>query len=278
MFKGRDLVIATKHNKEKVIAPILKRELGVNCIVIPDLDTDELGTFTGEVERKEDPIATARKKCLTAMKLAKCDMAVASEGSFGPHPSLFFVHADDEFLLFIDKKNKLEIIVREISTQTNFNSSFITSKNELAEFAKNVKFPSHGLIVRKTDTDFNEIEKGIKTWTKLSKVYTHFIKQNGSFYVETDMRALHNPSRMKVIQKATTKLASKINSNCPGCNTPGFEITALKHGLPCLLCRLPTRSTLSQIYSCHKCSFSKEEHFPNNKNSEDPTFCDNCNP
>lgn len=60
-----------------------------------------------------------------AMELANCDLAVASEGSFGPHPTIYFVHADDEFLLFIDKKNDLEIIVRELSTVTNFNGSEI---------------------------------------------------------------------------------------------------------------------------------------------------------
>ena len=33
MFKGRNLLIATKHEKEKVIAPILEKELGVKCFV-----------------------------------------------------------------------------------------------------------------------------------------------------------------------------------------------------------------------------------------------------
>ena len=54
MFEGRKLLIATKHKKEIVIAPILEKELGVTCFVAPDLDTDELGTFTGEVERRDD--------------------------------------------------------------------------------------------------------------------------------------------------------------------------------------------------------------------------------
>ena len=61
MFEGRKLLIATKHKKEIVIAPILEKELGVTCFVAPDLDTDELGTFTGEVERRDDPFTTARK-------------------------------------------------------------------------------------------------------------------------------------------------------------------------------------------------------------------------
>lgn len=278
MFKGRDLVIATKHKKEIVIAPLLERELGVKCLVPVNLDTDALGTFTGEVERKADPITTARHKCLLAMELANCDLAIASEGSFGPHPSLFFVHADDEFLLFMDKKNNLEIIVRELSMETNFNGLVIATKRELDEFADKVKFPSHGLIVRKSDTDFIEMEKGITNPRKLAEVYHHFAKLYGSMYVETDMRALYNPSRMAVIEKATVKLVHKINSLCPSCNTPGFGISVAKPGLPCELCHFPTRSTLSHTYTCQKCWCSKEEKYPNNKHFEDPTYCDICNP
>ena len=108
MFQGRNLLIATKHEKEKVIAPILEKELGVKCFVSSDLDTDKLGTFTGEIERMDDPITTARNKCLTGMDLTNCDLAIASEGSFGPHPTMYFITADEEFLLFVDKKNYIE--------------------------------------------------------------------------------------------------------------------------------------------------------------------------
>lgn len=110
MFQGRNLVIATKHEKEKVIAPILESQLGVKCFVPSDLDTDKLGTFTGEVDRKEDSITTARNKCLMAMGLTNCDLAIASEGSFGSHPTIYFAAADDEFLIFIDKKIILKLV------------------------------------------------------------------------------------------------------------------------------------------------------------------------
>jgi hypothetical protein len=59
-----------------------RTNLGVICFVNENFDTDLLGTFTGEIERKLDPIATARQKCLLAMKLSNCDLGVASEGSF----------------------------------------------------------------------------------------------------------------------------------------------------------------------------------------------------
>lgn len=278
MFKGRRLLIATKHEKEKVIAPILERELGVQCFVSTNFDTDLLGTFTGEIDRKEDSITTVRNKCLMAMELNNCDMCIASEGSFGSHPSIFFAHADDEFLLFIDKKNNLEIIARELSMNTNFNGSVISSKKELDEFAERVKFPSHGLIVRKDENDFVEIEKGITDWEKLTEVYHHLIKQHGSVYVETDMRAMYNPTRMSVIENVAKKLAEKINSLCPSCSIPGFGVTDGKRGLPCQYCNFPTRTTLSYIYSCQKCSYTQEEKYPNNKHFEDPMYCDICNP
>jgi hypothetical protein len=278
MFKGRNLLIATKHEKEKVIAPILERELGVKCFLTSDLDTDELGTFTGEVERKEDAIATARKKCLMAMELANCDLAIASEGSFGSHPTIFFAHADEEFLLFLDKKNNLEISARELSLETNFNGLEIKTEKELQEFAADANFPSHGLILRKSKADLGDIVKGITTEEQLNQAFTALISQYGTAYVETDMRAMYNPTRMKVIEKATVKLMEKIKSLCPKCETPGFGIMDRKEGLPCEQCHFPTRSTLSYLYSCQKCNFTKEDKYPNGKQFEDPMYCDFCNP
>lgn len=278
MFEGRHLIIATKHQKEKVIAPILEKELGVKCFVAFNLDTDKLGTFTGEEERKDNPITTARKKCLMAMELNHCDLAIASEGSFGPHPSLPFITADDEFLLFLDKKNNLEIIVREISTETNFNCSVIQTEKELSDFANNANFPSHGLILRKSKTDFSNIVKGINNLEQLNSVFSHFISEGGKVFIETDMRAMNNPTRMNVIASATIKLVKKINTHCPVCQMPGFGITEAKHGLPCLLCNFPTRSILSHVFFCQKCYFKNEEKYPHGKQNEDPIFCDVCNP
>lgn len=278
MFKGRHLLIATKHEKDKVIAPVFEKELGVKCFVCPGIDTDEFGTFTGEVERKDAPATTARRKCLMAIKLTNCDLAIASEGSFGPHPSIYFVPADEELLLFVDKKNDLEIIVRELSTETNFNGLEIKTEKELQEFASHSNFPSHGLILRKSKEDFSGIVKGITNPEELGRIFQSLISRHGMAYVETDMRAMHNPTRMKVIEKAACKLVDKIKSLCPKCRAPGFGIIGAKQGLPCKICNLPTGGTLSYIYSCQKCSFTNEEKYPNSKQTEDPIYCDVCNP
>ncbi|MFZ4100930.1 MAG: DUF6671 family protein [Sphingobacterium thalpophilum] len=278
MFRGRTLLIVTKHKKEKVIAPIIEKELGVNCVVTENFDTDILGTFTGETERLDDPIITARKKCLMAMDLNNCDLAIASEGSFGPHPTMFFIPADDELTLFIDKKNNLEIVARELSTETNFNGSEIKTEAELMEFAKNAKFPSHGLIIRKSSNDLEEIVKGITNKEQLKSTFNFLISKYGKCFIETDMRAMYNPTRLKVIEKSTKILADKINCLCPACKIPGFGITEAKQGLPCRECNFPTKSILSYSYSCQKCSFSQEEKYPQGKKTEDPMWCDFCNP
>ena len=278
MFQNRKLLIATKHKKESVISPILEKELGVQCFVDKIFDSDILGTFTGEIERELDPISTARKKCLLAMKQNNCDLGLASEGSFGPHPSMLFVNADEEFLIFIDTQNNLEIIVREISTSTNFNAKKVRNTKELLEFVKQIDFPNHGLILRKSKHENIDIFKGITDLEALKKIFELLYSKYNSVYVETDMRAMYNPTRMTVIQKATQKLVQKIKSLCPQCQMPGFGITDTKFGLPCSLCGLPTDSILSYIYICQHCSFKSEELYPNKKTNEDPMYCQFCNP
>lgn len=278
LFKDRPLVIATKHGKEEVIAPILEKELGVHCFVTTDLDTDLLGTFTGEIERTLNPIDAAREKCLRAMRLTNCDLAVASEGSFGPHPSAYFVNANEELLLFLDTKNNIEIVARHISTETNFNGKEINSERDLLAFSKAALFPSHGLILKDAVENPVAIIKDIPDDNTLLEAFHKLKTNHKQVFVETDMRAMNNPSRMIVIEETTKTLIKQLLSYCPACGFPGFNVTHALTGLPCDLCGLPTNTTRSLVYSCQHCDYTKEELFPNGKSTEDPMYCDYCNP
>lgn len=277
-FKGRKLVVATKHEKDKVIAPLVEKELSVICFVPADFDTDILGTFTGEVERKDDSITTLRNKCKLALKQTGCDLAVGNEGSFGPHPTIPFARADDELMMLYDKLNGIEIIERELSLETNFDGCEIGSEQALLKFADKVKFPSHGIILKKSKNDFSVVLKGITSEEGLLAGFQQIKLTNGTAYAETDMRAMYNPTRMGIIRKATEKLIKKTNSLCPQCAKPGFGVVEAVKGLPCDRCGLPTRSTLKQIYRCQKCNFQMEEEFPFGKQVEDPQYCYYCNP
>lgn len=278
LFENRTIVIATKHHKDSVIAPILKKEFNLNCIVSKKLDTDRFGTFTGEIERILSPYKAAKMKCLDAMEMYNCDLAVSNEGSFGPHPSYFFINADDEIILFIDKKNDIEIAVREISTETNFNGKYVKNNHELFEFSKKVQFPSHGIILRKSKEENIDIIKDIEDYNNLQMHYEKLYKKYGVVYAETDMRAHKNPSRMSVIEKTCLKLVETMKSECPNCHYPGFRITDVLRGLPCELCGNETKSIKSHIYICNKCQYKITIDYPHDKKVEDPGFCDYCNP
>lgn len=278
MFEGRKVLIATKHKKELVMAPILEKELAVTCFVSEKFDTDILGTFSGEIERKDDALTTLRNKCILAANASNSDLVIASEGSFGAHPSIFFAHTNQELVMLKDFKNDLEIKAKEISLETNFNGQKISNKTDLLTFAEKVNFPSHALILKSHEVNCLTIFKGIQSEEELLEKFHELQKKNGFVYVETDMRALYNPSRMKVIEKATWQLIEKIKSICPSCQTPGFDIVDAVSGLPCELCKCPTRSTLYYMYQCKKCDYSSKKMFPRGITYEDPTYCDTCNP
>jgi hypothetical protein len=284
MFEGRRLLVATKHKKEEVIAPLFFDELGLSSFVIDDFDTDNFGTFTGEIEREGGPLETLRKKAQTAMSMVDVDLAVASEGSFGPHPSLYFVPAADEMLIFIDRKNDLEILARDVSTETNFASAEVSTEEGLLKFAEQSLFPSHALILSSpienvtNPTEKPIFFKGVTMQEELVDIYRDLRKKAKTVLVQTDMRAMYNPTRMKTIAKACHKLIRNIVSQCPSCVTPGYNVTDVLDGLPCSLCGRPTKSTLAHQYVCRRCGYKELRYYPNLKLEEDPTFCDHCNP
>jgi hypothetical protein len=277
-FQNRVLVIATMHGKEQVLKLLLEEALGVTCIIPAEFNSDIFGTFSGEIERELNPLETARKKCYAAMELTGCNLAIASEGSFGAHPIIGFVPADEELLVLIDRKNNMEIKVKEISTATNFAGKEITNLQAAYDFAAQVLFPSHGLIIKKAKEDLSILYKGITDINRLKKIVTDLLADNHSIYMETDMRAMYNPSRMKVIEEACKKLITITKSFCKHCGTPGFSVTDSIIGLPCDYCGSPTRSPKAFVYTCSHCNYTEELLFPNGKETEDPMYCDRCNP
>lgn len=277
-FNKRRLFIASKHHKEQVIAPLLERELGVECFIDPSFDTDAFGSFSGEVKRTLDPLETLKQKCIEGMKHSGCDLVLASEGSFGPHPSIFFAPANDELLMLMDAKDDLQIVARELSTQTNFRGEELSNPLQLQEFAEKAGFPEHALILRPNSDDLQELYKGITNPKVLRTTFDQLLKRYGKAYVETDMRAMYNPTRMQIIQKAAHKLVAKIQSACPTCQMPGFGIVEGKSGLPCERCGMPTASIKSHLYACVHCSHQEERTHPSGKTTEDPMYCSFCNP
>ncbi len=266
------------HRKEKVIAPLVHKHLGVKTIIGHDVNTDLFGTFSGEIERQDDVLTTLQKKCLEGMEKYDCDLAIASEGSFGMHPWLFNMPVDDESILLMDKKYQLEIISSNRSVDTNFGGREVSTFEELKSFATLSRFPSHALIIRRDKSASDNVWKGIRHWSTLHKAFTNIQQQFGKVYAETDMRAMCNPTRMKIIGETAKQLITKVLSCCPNCHSPGYTITGAEFGLPCEICQTPTNSVKHEIYTCKQCQFTEIK--PNKKGSlfENPMYCNICNP
>ncbi len=282
LFTNRSAVLATMHKKEQVIAPILEQELGIKVTIPADLNTDIFGTFSRDIKRAGTQIEAARFKAAKALEMTGEKIAIASEGSFAPHPHLPYISSNKEIVIFIDQELDLEIIGEDFSTDTNHNYQVIQNLESAFDFAKKVGFPEHGLIVMLNEKpkDDSEVFKGINTDEKLVAAVNSMLKKSptGQVHLETDMRAMYNPTRMKNIEKATHNLISKIKSFCPKCSTPGFEITQRIQGLPCAICDAPTLLTKAVIYECKKCGFKKERLFPDGIELADPGQCMYCNP
>ncbi|HEY9641099.1 MAG TPA: DUF6671 family protein, partial [Coleofasciculaceae cyanobacterium] len=279
-FANRVGVLATMHRKEKVIAPILEQELGIQLQVPENLNTDRFGTFTRDRDRPGDQRSTARLKAESALDLTGESLAIASEGSFGPHPSLPMIACNRELIVLVDRVHKLEIFGQEISIETNYRYTTVRSVEEAQIFAQTIGFPEHGLVVMPDASTQNphDIVKGIVSEAELLTVVTEALRRSPTLHLETDMRALYNPTRMNVIAKAAINLVAVIQSACPQCTYPGFEPVEYRTGLPCALCHFPTALTRVAIYHCQHCGFRQEKLFPDGIEAADPAQCQYCNP
>lgn len=258
-----------------MISPLLESHLGVRPNVIENFDTDKFGTFSGEIARTESPLDTLRRKLYSALCLSGETLAIASEGSFGTHPKSPFIPVDEEFVMLIDTANGLEVIGYELTEETNFHSCIVHDWKSLHDFTVTIGFPDHGIILK---THEGEVIKGILDVDMLKGITEESLGRGAPFTVETDMRALYNPTRMTVIGKATENLIATIFRPCPKCSAPGFRIAKRIRGLLCQLCQQPTRLTKSYLFECQKCLYTEMRKIPSETKYADPQYCDFCNP
>ena len=281
-FAGRVAVIATMHRKETAIAPLLESAWGVKTLVPAEFDTNRFGTFTREVNRPADQLTTARLKAKAALELTGETLAIASEGSFGPHPQLPFMACNRELVVLLDSQQQLEIVGECLATKTNYQSQTIRTPSEALAFAESVGFPEHGLVIMPSASGNlpEAIVKGITTEARLVEAVKLALEQSPSknAHIETDMRALYNPTRMEAIAHATEDLIRVAEQRCPQCDCPGFRVVKHEPGLPCGLCGTPTLLTLSVLYQCQRCQFEQRQPFPDALEFADPGQCPYCNP
>ena len=87
-YRGYEVAVGTRHGKERQLAPAFVEVLGASLVVPPDLDTDQFGTFTGEVARVASATDTARAKARLGMRTLGLRHGLASEASYQPSSAL----------------------------------------------------------------------------------------------------------------------------------------------------------------------------------------------
>jgi hypothetical protein len=276
-YKNKDILIATKHGKETVIAPAFLTALNCHIQTTDDFDTDIFGTFSGEIKRELSAKETCIAKAKTAANRYGFRYAIANEGSFGPDPIMPFVPCNIEIMSFIDLENGFTITEQMVSNNTNYNHLAIDKNTQYQDFLTKIDFPKHGLMLRNLADD-QIIDKGITDSKVLFTIIKKHLKMNQQLRLETDMRAMLNPTRMKNIAQLANALAKKVSTHCPHCEIPGFGSVRPFEKLDCELCGQQTRLYRLQQTYCEHCDYSENHPRPDGKLAAPADYCDYCNP
>lgn len=277
MYSGKVAVLTSKHQKLPLIAPKFEEHLGMK-VVETALDTDQLGTFTGEISRTGTPLETAIAKARLGMRASGSLLGLASEGSIGPDPLVPFTVSNIELVVFVDDERG--IIVYEPFRSFEIAHATTTSRHgdDLQDYLQKVGFPEQKLIVR-PNAGAGEIEKGIGELAALQNavVSSSAASSDGLARIECDYRAMHSPSRRLNITKAAELVAMRLTQICSQCECPGFGKVIYERGLSCDGCgEFDADAITAELKACVSCDHTELGQLIALTLS--PAKCQSCNP
>lgn len=280
-YFGCKAALATAHGKAAAIAPVLRSRLDIEVVVPAGLDTDSLGTFTGEIARggtMEDALVRKAQLGLAATDLT---LGIASEGSYGPHPNIPFIGVGLEQMILIDTVLGHRIKESLFDDRPVFESAEVEDLAALKPFIERSRFPSHAAIVRPLErADPERLFKGLQRIEDFENAVRLCIEASPArrALVQTDMRAHMNPTRMQTIARLADRFVDRLLSLCPMCDAPGYGRTGTRTGLPCMDCRWPTELVRDEIYGCRACGETETRPRSDGLRVTGPQNCPNCNP
>jgi hypothetical protein len=254
-YTGQRIGIATIHHKDRAAAPPFRRVLGAEIAVAPHVDTDTLGTFSGEIQRTVPLVETCLMKAEMAFATLDVDCAVASEGSYGPIERVPLVASGVEIMALIDRKRSMRIVETLVTHRTNWRMRrFEAGDPDVAAAAAAMGFPEFGVFVI-CNSDPAEPSKNLETFAEVVAAVDRQARRSddGLALMIADMRAHRNPTRMKVLRALSWKIAKRLQRLCPKCHAPGFGHIDSRRGLPCEGCGEPTHYIEFEIDGCAAC-------------------------
>lgn len=275
-YAGERITFATIHGKEELAREPFRRVLGAHVSAPEHLDTDQFGTFSGEIARTLTPLAAARAKAQLGMQLDGTTLGLASEGSFSGGFGPVVEHA--ELLLFIDGQRAMELIETAVEASPIPGGRVVSTPPEALRYAAAAGFPRQGLIVQALTRDGPVVRKNLNTARALEDFVTLMLDQAdpGTVRVEPDYRAHLAPSRAAVVRSLAERMAARLITLCSDCGAPGFGRVRVERGLRCSACNLPTNEIAADVLECGACASSVR--MPRSATAADPRWCDYCNP
>ena len=254
-YRHERIGLATIHAKELAVAPPFWRLLDAQIVVAPNVDTDSLGTFSGEVPRPAPVVETCAAKAELAFRTLDVDCAIASEGSYGPIDRVPLNPAGVEVMAFVDRRRGLRVIETLATHRTNWRLMRFKAGDPGVPLAvKALGFPDYGVFVICN----SDSSQPVKELACLDEVVAAVDREasrseDGLAMLIADMRAHRNPMRMKVLRALSWKLARRLQRLCPKCHTPGFGHIESRRGLPCEDCGDATHWIDFEIDGCAAC-------------------------
>lgn len=279
-YRGLRAAVGTKHEKERAIGPALRKWFDMNVCAAPGLDTDALGTFTGDIPRAGTMLEAARAKARLAIEMTGASLGIGSEGAFGPDPLLPFVATGRELISLHEARSGHEVTFAR-TTRTNFAHVELAPGDDFVPFLRQIGFPDHAIVVRPRDTaDKSAIFKGLTSYSQIEGALRQVATRSpdGRALLQTDMRAHLNPTRMAAIGRVAKWLAWRIARLCPQCQAPGFGLTDVERGLACADCDAPTRLIRAELHGCRSCGHTIRRFERSRGVRADAKWCDLCNP
>jgi hypothetical protein len=271
------IAVATKHGKLAQIQPAFAL-LPEWELKLAEIDTDQFGTFSGEVPRALSPKETAIEKAKAGARSLGLDYGLASEGTIGPHPHIPFINADTEILALVCLSKDFAVVETFVSTEIFAKSLTVTLDSDLEAIALEMDAPNHAVNVYLGKSKSKILHKGISSSEEFITLVSQSLEALGEdLLVESDFRAMNSPSRQANIAACAEKLVKRISSCCPECQEIGWGKVGYEYGLPCIQCdQVSQTAAHSEVYGCVACPH--KELVPLGVESIDPSRCDSCNP
>ena len=254
-YRDQRIALATIHGKDRAIAAPFWRVLRAEVVVAEQLDTDALGTFSGEIPRPAPLVETCLQKAELAFSSLDVDCAIASEGSYGPINAVPLVPSGVEIMAFVDRRRGVRLIETLATHRTNWRLyRFKAGDPTIPAGLKEIGFPRFGAFVMR-NSDFNGAHKELSTVEQAIDAVNREAKRSadGLALMISDMRAHRNPTRMRVLRALGWKLAKRLQCQCPKCQAPGFGHIDSRRGLPCEACGDATHWIDFEVDGCSVC-------------------------